>query len=129
MLKDSVYQCESTIDDKAKETAKEKEQKAFDDKLRLLELQSQGLYAGTTAYFDNRQSLLDTAMAKELAAVEKGGAEEIAIKSKYAKLQKQLDNENHMFYIFSQGNEEEFQFLKKDDLNLVVFFFLKFILK
>ena len=81
------------IDDKAKETAKEKEQKGFDDRLRLLELQSQGLYAGTQAYFDNRQTLLDTAMAKELAAVEKGGADEIAIKSKYAKLQKQLDDE------------------------------------
>lgn len=81
------------IDDKAKETAKEKEQKGFDDKLRLLELQSQGLYAGTQAYFDNRQTLLDTAMAKELAAVEKGGADELAIKSKYAKLQKQLDDE------------------------------------
>ena len=81
------------IDDKAKETAKEKEQKGFDDRLRLLELQSQGLYAGTQAYFDNRQTLLDTAMAKELAAVEKGGADELAIKSKYAKLQKQLDDE------------------------------------
>ena len=81
------------IDDKAKETAKEKEQKGFDYRLRLLELQSQGLYAGTQAYFDNRQTLLDTAMAKELAAVEKGGADELAIKSKYAKLQKQLDDE------------------------------------
>ena len=92
-LKTALNNDLQAIDDKAKETAKEKEQKAFDDKLRLLELQSQGLYAGTTAYFDNRQSLLDTAMAKELAAVEKGGAEEIAIKSKYAKLQKQLDDE------------------------------------
>ncbi len=31
---------------------------------------------------------------------------------------KQLDNENHMFYIFSQGNEEEFQFLKKENVFL-----------
>jgi hypothetical protein len=92
-LKTALNNDLQAIDDKAKETAKEKEQKGFDDKLRLLELQSQGLYAGTQAYFDNRQTLLDTAMAKELAAVEKGGADELAIKSKYAKLQKQLDDE------------------------------------
>ena len=92
-LKISLNNDLQAIDDKATLTAKEKEQKTFDDKLRLLELQSQGLFAGTTAYFDNRQSLLDAAMAKELAAVEKGGADEIAIKSKYAKLQKQLDDE------------------------------------
>lgn len=31
---------------------------------------------------------------------------------------RKLDNENHIFHIFSQGREEEFQFLKKDNVVL-----------
>ena len=53
-------------DDDAKEQEKQKDQKLHDDKLRLLELQGQGLLAGTKAYYDNRKAILDESMAKEL---------------------------------------------------------------
>lgn len=92
-LKTALENDIAAIDKKAKEDAKNKEQKAFDDRLRLLELQSAGLLAGTQAYFDNRKMILDESLAKELAAVEKGSKEEIAIKEKYNKLYKQLDED------------------------------------
>ena len=67
----------------------DKEKKTSDDKLRLLELQGQGLLNGTKAYFENRKAVLDESMNKELIGVEKGSAEEQAIRKKYTQLGKQ----------------------------------------
>jgi hypothetical protein len=41
-----------------------------------------------------------------------------ARKNIYLNYIEQLDNENHMFHIYSQGTEEEFEFLKKENVIL-----------
>ena len=81
------------IDDKAALDVKAAEQKVYDEQLRLLELQGQSLLAGTQAYFENRQAILDVSMAKELASFEKGSAEYLAVQAKYIKLGEQLDQD------------------------------------
>jgi hypothetical protein len=92
-LKTSLETDIAAIDKKAKEDQKAKDQKDFDDRLRLLELQGQSLLAGTTAYFENRKNILDTTMAKELAGLVKGSEEYLAVKKKYDKLYEQLDQD------------------------------------
>jgi hypothetical protein len=81
------------IDEKAALEAKAAEQKVFDEQLRLLELQGQSLLAGTQAYFDNRQAILDKSMEKELAGLVKGSEEYLAIQKKYATLGEKLDQD------------------------------------
>jgi hypothetical protein len=92
-LKTALENDLKAIDTKAKEDQKQKDQKAFDDRLKILELQSQGLLAGTQAYFDNRKLILDETQAKELAGLVQGSEEYIAVKKKYDKLYEQLDQE------------------------------------
>ena len=81
------------IDDDAKLKNSEKEVKALDDELRLLELRSAGMLAGTKSYFEARAAILDAEEAKELAKVDITEAEKTAIKDKYTKLRKQLDED------------------------------------
>lgn len=81
------------INEKAALETKATEQKVYDEQLRLLELQGQVLLAGTQAYFENRQAILDVSMAKELLALEKGSAEYLAVQAKYNKLSEQLDQD------------------------------------
>ena len=92
-LKTALENDIAAIDKKVKEDQKAKDQKDFDDKLRLLELQGQSLLAGTIGYYENRKSILDTSMAKELAGLVKGSEEYIAVKKKYDKLYEQLDQD------------------------------------
>ena len=92
-LKTALENDLAAIDKKAKEDEKAKEQKAFDERVRILELQSQGLLAGTQAYFDNRKSILDASMQKELTGLVQGSEEYIAVKKKYDKLYEQLDQD------------------------------------
>lgn len=90
---------------KINETQNKKERedalKAFDDRLRILELQSQGLLQGTRAYFQNREMILKETEAKELEQLkldlqEKKITQEdyekavTATYQKYANLRKQL---------------------------------------
>jgi hypothetical protein len=81
------------IDDDAKLKKSEKDIKAIDDELRLLELRSAGMLTGTKAYFEARAAILDAEEAKELAKVDITEAEKTAIKDKYTKLRKQLDED------------------------------------
>lgn len=92
-LKTSLDNDIAAIDKKAKDDQKEKDKKAFDEQLRILELQGQSLLAGTTAYFENRKSILDTTMKKELDGLIQGSEEYIAVKKKYDKLYQQLDQD------------------------------------
>jgi hypothetical protein len=92
-LKTSLENDIAAIDKKAKDDQKEKDKKAFDEQLRILELQGQSLLAGTTAYFENRKSILDKTMMKELDGLIKGSEEYIAVKKKYDKLYEQLDQD------------------------------------
>jgi hypothetical protein len=81
------------IDDDAKLKKSEKDVKELDDELRLLELRSAGMIAGTKAYFEARAAILDAEEAKELAKVDITEAEKTAIKDKYTKLRAQLDED------------------------------------
>jgi hypothetical protein len=86
------------IDDDAKLKKSEKDIKALDDELRLLELRSAGLINGTKAYFEARAAILDAEEAKELAKVDLTEAEKTAIKEKYTRLREQLDEDEIASY-------------------------------
>jgi hypothetical protein len=86
------------IDDDAKLKKNEKDIKAIDDELRLLELRSAGMLTGTKAYFEARRAILDAEEQKELAKVELTEAEKTAIKDKYTKLREQLDEDEIASY-------------------------------
>jgi len=87
---------------KIKEDARVKENekliKGYDEQLRLLELIGQNLIAGTKAYFENRALILNEAEAKELAKLDITEREKTAIKEKYVKLRKQLDEDEIRSY-------------------------------
>lgn len=87
---------------KIKEDARVKENekiiKGYDEQLRLLELVGQNLVQGTKAYFENRAAILDEAEAKELAKLDITEKEKTAIKEKYVKLRKQLDEDEIRSY-------------------------------
>jgi hypothetical protein len=87
---------------KIKEDARVKENekliKGYDEQLRLLELVGQNLIQGTKAYFENRALILNEAEAKELAKLDITEKEKTAIKEKYVKLRKQLDEDEIRSY-------------------------------
>ena len=89
------------IDDTARDKEYEDEQKANERKLKLLELQGQGLIAGTKAYFANRQEILKETEEQEFAALkqqldtnkltrEEYEKQVTATEQKYTLLRKQL---------------------------------------
>ena len=92
-LKTALENDLAKIDDDAKLKKNEKDIKELDDELRLLELRSAGMLAGTKAYFEARAAILDAEEAKELAKVDLTEAQKTAIKDKYTKLRKQLDED------------------------------------
>ena len=87
---------------KIKEDARVKENekliKGYDEQLRLLELVGQNLIQGTKAYFENRAAILDEAEVRELAKLDITEKEKTAIKEKYVKLRKQLDEDEIRSY-------------------------------
>jgi len=97
-LKTALENDLAKIDDDAKLKKNEKDVKAIDDELRLLELRSAGMITGTKAYFEARAAILDAEEAKELAKAELTEAEKTAIKDKYAKLRQQLDEDEIASY-------------------------------
>jgi len=64
--------------------------KKLDDRLKLLQIQSEGLLAGTQAYFDNRRAIINASEQKELEDTELTEAEKTAIQEKYSNQRKQL---------------------------------------
>ena len=97
-LKTALENDLAKIDDDAKLKKNEKDVKAIDDELRLLELRSAGMITGTKAYFEARAAILDAEEAKELAKAELTEAEKTAIKDKYTKLRNQLDEDEIASY-------------------------------
>jgi hypothetical protein len=67
--------------------------KKLDDRLQLLQIQSEGLLAGTQAYFDNRRAIINASEQKELEDTELTEEEKTAIIAKYANQRKQLRQE------------------------------------
>lgn len=86
------------IREDARVKANEKLIKGFDEQLRLLELVGQNLIQGTKAYYENRAAILNEAEAKELAKLDITEKEKTAIKEKYVKLRKQLDEDEIRSY-------------------------------
>jgi hypothetical protein len=64
--------------------------KKLDDRLKLLQIQSEGLLAGTQAYFDNRRAIINASEEKELEDTELTEEAKTAIQEKYANQRKQL---------------------------------------
>ena len=64
--------------------------KKLDDRLQLLQIQSEGLLAGTQAYFDNRRAIINASEQKELEDTELTEEAKTAIQQKYANQRKQL---------------------------------------
>jgi len=88
--------------DKIHEDARKKENdkliKDADDKLKLLQIVNESLIEGTKAYFENRAQILNEAEAKELLELDLTEAQKTAIKDKYVKLRKQLDDDEIASY-------------------------------
>ena len=78
---------------------------ALDDKIKLLQLQSESLLQGTRAYYDLRREIIDAAEKKELANTELTEAEITAIQKKYSAQRKQTKQEelNTTLQFISQG--------------------------
>lgn len=79
-------------DDKAKED-QDKRIKKLDDELKFLQIKGEALRAGTKAYFENQQAILDAAEKKELENTELTEAQKTAITEKYVALRKKLKEE------------------------------------
>jgi hypothetical protein len=79
-------------DDKAKED-QDKRIKKLDDELKFLQIKGEALHAGTKAYFENQQAILDAAEKKELENTELTEAQKTAIVEKYAALRKKSKEE------------------------------------
>ena len=87
---------------KIKEDADKKEMekniKKLDDELRFLQIKGEAIRQGTKADFDNRRAILNAAEARELADTELSEAQKTAIKEKYVKLRKDLDQQEVASY-------------------------------
>ena len=87
---------------KIKEDADKKEMekniKKLDDELKFLQIKGEAIRQGTKADFDNRRAILNAAEARELADTELSEAQKTAIKEKYVKLRKDLDQQEVASY-------------------------------
>jgi hypothetical protein len=81
--------------DRAKED-KDERLKKLDDELRFLQIRGEAIREGTKAFFDNQRAILDAAEKRELEAVEDNEKEKTAIKEKYVKLRKDLDQQEKL---------------------------------
>lgn len=65
----------------------------LDERLKLLQIQSEGLLAGTREFFDNRRAIIDASEQKELQDTELTEEQKTAIIEKYARQRKRLREE------------------------------------
>jgi len=77
--------------------------KKLDDELRFLQIRQEAIRAGTKAFFDGQRDILAAAEAREIAAAEGKEREITAIKEKYVKLRKDLDNQEKMATLAAIG--------------------------
>lgn len=77
--------------------------KKLDDELRFLQIRQEAIRAGTKAFFDSQRDILAAAEAREIAAAEGKEKEITAIKEKYVKLRKDLDNQEKMATLAAIG--------------------------
>jgi len=86
------------IQEDADKKEMDKNIKKLDDELKFLQVKGEAIRQGTQADFDNRRAILNAAEARELADTELTEQQKTAIKEKYVKLRKDLDNQELASY-------------------------------
>lgn len=86
------------IQEDADKKEMDKNIKKLDDELKFLQVKGEAIRQGTKADFDNRRAILNAAEARELADTELTEAQKTAIKEKYVKLRKDLDDQEIASY-------------------------------
>jgi hypothetical protein len=77
--------------------------KKLDDELRFLQIRQDSLRAGTKAFWDGQRDILMAAEAREIEAAEGKEKEITAIKDKYVKLRKDLDQQEKLATLAAIG--------------------------
>jgi hypothetical protein len=77
--------------------------KALDDELRFLQIRQEAIRAGTKAFFDSQREILDVAEKREIELAEGKEKELTAIKEKYAKLRKDIDQQEKLATLMAIG--------------------------
>ena len=88
-----------TIDDDKTKSDAEKRLKDLDDELRFLQIRQEAIRAGTKAFFDGQREILEVSEKREIAAAEGKEKEITAIKEKYVKLRRDLDQQELLSYM------------------------------
>ncbi len=77
--------------------------KKLDDELRFLQIRQEAIRAGTKAFYDGQREILAVAEKREIELAEGKEKEITAIKEKYAKLRKDIDNQEKMATLSAIG--------------------------
>ena len=77
--------------------------KKLDDELRFLQIRQEAIRAGTKAFYDGQREILAVAEKREIELAEGKEKEITAIKEKYAKLRKDIDNQEKMATLAAIG--------------------------
>ncbi len=77
--------------------------KKLDDELRFLQIRQEAIRAGTKAFFDGQREILAVAEKREIELAEGKEKEITAIKEKYAKLRKDIDQQEKMATLSAIG--------------------------
>jgi len=77
--------------------------KKLDDELRFLQIRQEAIRAGTKAFFDSQREILAVAERREIELAEGKEKELTAIKEKYAKLRKDIDQQEKLATLSAIG--------------------------
>jgi hypothetical protein len=77
--------------------------KKLDDELRFLQIRQEAIRAGTIAFYDNQREILAAAEKREIELAEGKEKEITAIKEKYVKLRKDLDQQEKLATLSAIG--------------------------
>jgi len=88
-----------TIDDDKTKSDAEKRLKDLDDELRFLQIRQEAIRAGTKAFFEGQREILAVSEKREIEAAEGKEKEITAIKEKYVKLRRDLDQQELLSYM------------------------------
>lgn len=97
-FRDQAAQAEEKVKEDAKKKEEEDNLKKLDDELKFLQIKGETIRQNTKADFDNRRAILNAAEARELADTKLTEEAKTAIKDKYVKLRKDLDNQEISSY-------------------------------
>ena len=88
-----------TIDDGKTKSDADKRLKDLDDELRFLQIRQEAIRAGTKAFFEGQREILEVSEKREIEAAEGKEKEITAIKAKYVKLRRDLDQQELDSYL------------------------------